>query len=198
MTDNALPRLATLLLAATLLAACQEPPPPPRHPEPPAMQDLADIRADLAFTCVREADAIPAREPRADQLYRHARWLRRENLRLDNPAHYPPIERLLRIAAAWDHDLANLELRRMIERGQARSANPLGERLALTEALIARGIPGGYYDMARMLETGSAVARDPVLALRYYRKAADLGSPEAQYVVGTLLVDRRKVSDDIV
>jgi hypothetical protein len=29
----------------------------------------------LAFTCAHEKDAIPPRDPEADQLFKHARWL---------------------------------------------------------------------------------------------------------------------------
>ena len=36
---------------------------------------LDDTRHKLAFTCVYEADVIPPRDPEADRLYRHARWL---------------------------------------------------------------------------------------------------------------------------
>jgi len=55
--------------------------------------------------------------------------------------------------------------------------------LDLVEQLIKHNIPGGYYDMGHYLELGYEVEQDKEKALRYFRKAADLGNPEAQYYV---------------
>jgi len=148
---------------------------------------LHDTQAKLAFTCIHEADVLPPRDPEADKLYRHARWLYKNNRLKEDPAKYPEMERLLRIATAWGHDKANLELRLMISRGRALSNDPVKESLDLTEDLIRRGIPSGYYDMGRYLETGMGVERNPELALKYYRKSADMGSPFGQYLVGEKL-----------
>ncbi|QWT45792.1 SEL1-like repeat protein [Azospira inquinata] len=142
------------------------------------------VKARLSFTCAYEKDRIPPRDPEADQLYHYARWLRKKNLLPEDPAQYPKMERLLRIATAYGHDKANLELRSLLGEGNATSDNREEEIYQLTQDLIRRGIPGGYYDMARMLEQGYGVKEDEELALKYYRKAADLGNPEAQYVVG--------------
>ncbi|WP_153010872.1 DUF6396 domain-containing protein, partial [Aquitalea magnusonii] len=148
------------------------------------MPALNDVNTQLAFTCAYEKDRLPALDPEADQLYRHARWLRRNNIIQQDPMVHPVMERLYRIATAYGHDRANLDLREMIGRGTAMSADPVKETLDLTEDLIRRGIPGGYYDMGRYLEAGYGVKQDTALANRYYRKAADLGSPEAQYLIG--------------
>lgn len=53
-------------------------------------------------------------------------------------------------------------------------------------------MPGGYYDIGHYLETGYGLKQDADISLRYFRKAADLGSPDAQYYVGDLLapIDR--------
>jgi hypothetical protein len=169
----------TLVIA---LAACGKTTPKER-PVP----DLPAIQTNLAFTCAYEKDAIPPRDPEADQLYVHARWLRKNNLLKEDPLVYPKIERLIRIATAYGHDKANLELRQMIGKGTAQSENITKETLDLTEELIQRGIPGGYYDMGRYLERGYGVKLDKDLARRYYRKSADLGSPEGQYAVAELL-----------
>jgi uncharacterized protein len=170
---------ATLVIA---LAACGKTTPKER-PVP----DLPAIQTNLAFTCAYEKDAIPPRDPEADQLYQHARWLKKNNLLKEDPLVYPKIERLIRIATVYGHDKANLELRQMIGKGTAQSDNITKETLDLTEELIQRGIPGGYYDMGRYLERGYGVKQDKDLARRYYRKSADLGSPEGQYAVAELL-----------
>ncbi len=150
--------------------------------------DLPEIRSKLTFTCSHEQSQIPARDPDSDQLYKYARWLRKNNILKKDPSVFPVIERFIRIATAYGHDKANLELRTLIAEGQARSLTPIAETLDLTEDLIKRGVPGGYYDMGQFLEKGYGVAQNHELALKYFRKSADLGSPEGQYLVGTKLL----------
>ncbi|WP_152987417.1 SEL1-like repeat protein [Aquabacterium parvum] len=163
-----------------------------------ATPDMAGLRPDAAFTCVKEADRIPPRDPEVDQLYQHARWLRRNNLLKDDPSVYPAIERLVRIATAHGHDKANLALRGMLKNGQAQSPNPIKESVDLVEDLIKRGIPGGYHDMGNYLMQGYGVVGDFDLGKRYYRKAADLGSPDAQYLIGDKLIDTRRHPPEVV
>lgn len=160
--------------------------------------DMAGLRPDADFNCTKEADHIPPRDPEAEQLYQHARWLRRNNLLKDDPAVYPAIERLVRIATAHGHDKANLALRGMLKNGQAQSRNPIKESVDLVEDLIQRGIPGGYHDMGNYLMQGYGVVGDFDLGKRYYRKAADLGSPDAQYLIGDKLIDTRRHPPEVV
>ena len=171
-----------LLLATALLvlAACD-------NPKERTMPDLPAIQSNLAFTCAYEKDRIPTRDPEAEQLYQHAKWLKKNNLLKPDPLVYPKIERLVRIAMAYGHDKANLELRDMLSEGTAHSEDIVKETLDLTDELIQRGIPGGYFDMGLDLERGYGVKQDSDLALKYYRKSADLGSPEGQYLVGDRL-----------
>lgn len=175
-------RCLLLAIALTPLAACDG-----NHAKERPVPNLPDVQAKLAFKCVHEKDVIPPRNPEADQLYKYARWLEKNNAVKNDPKVYPQVERLLRIATAYGHDKANLELRQMIGKGQADSDNPVKEMLDLTEDLTRRGIPGGYYDMGYYIEQGYGVKQDPELALKYYRKSADLGSPEGQYLVGKKL-----------
>ena len=171
-----------LLLAITLLVlvACD-------HPKERTMPDLPDVKTDFSFTCAYEKDRIPTRDPEAEQLYQHAKWLKKNNLLKPDPLVYPKIERLVRIATAYGHDKANLELRDMLGEGTAHSQDIVKETLDLTDDLIQRGIPGGYYDMGLYLERGYGMKQDKELALKYYRKSADLGSPDGQYAVAELL-----------
>lgn len=157
----------------------------------------ANIKKQLAFTCTQEKDRIPLRDPEADQLYKHARWLVKRNILKQDPAAYPPIERLLRIATAYGHDKANIELRDMLEKSQAVSEDPVNEIIDLVQDLIKRGIPAGYYDMGWYLEHGYGVKADQELAFKYYRKSADLGSPQGQYLVGEKLSDERTLGTEI-
>ena len=160
------------------------------------MNQLSEISADtkkqLSFTCTFEKDHVPQRDPEADLLYRHARWLRKNNILKKDPAVFPAMERLLRIAAAYGHDKANVELRDMLDKGQAISSDPANETIDLVQDLIERRIPAGYYDMGWYLEHGYGVHTDRDLSFKYYRKSADLGNPEGQYLVGGLLANLPK------
>lgn len=149
--------------------------------------DLSTLSKELSFNCTHETDRVPPRDPEADQLYKYARWLRRGNILKRDPAVFPQVERLIRIATAYGHDKANVELRDLLDRGQAVSATPVSERVNLVEDLIRRGIPGGYFDMGQFLRSGYGVKRDPEAGMQYIRKAADLGNPEAQYWIGIQL-----------
>jgi uncharacterized protein len=157
----------------------------------------ANIKKQLAFACAQEKDRIPPQDPEADQLYKHARWIVKNNILKQDVTVYPTIERLVRIATAYGHDKANIELRGMLEKSQATSPDPVNEVIDLVQDLIKRGIPAGYYDMGWYLEHGYGVKADQELAFKYYRKSADLGSPAGQYLVGDKLSDERKNGKEI-
>ena len=157
----------------------------------------ASIKKQLAFTCAHEKDRIPPRDAEAEQLYKHARWLVKGNILKQDASVYPSIERLVRIATAHGHDKANIELRGMLQKSQAVSADPVNEVIDLVQDLIKRGIPAGYYDMGWYLQQGYGVKADAELGFKYYRKAADLGNPEGQYLVGDKLSDERKNGSEI-
>lgn len=178
-------RIFIALVVTAALAACGDA--SSHRTKESLVPDLPGVQAKLAFVCAREKDHLPPRDPGADQLYKHARWLRKGNLLKKDAMLYPKIERLIRIATAYAHDKANLELRYLLAQGEAKSLTPT-EAIDLVEELIKRGIPGGYYDMGRYLEGGYGVQRNPELALKYFRKSADLGSPEGQYLVGSKLL----------
>jgi len=186
-------RFAICWLALTALAGC-------RHKEP-HMKEVenvpATIKAQLAFTCAHEKDRIPPRDREAELLYKHARWLVKGNTLQPKDEVYLRIERLVRIATAHGHDKANIELQRMLTSAQAVSVARRQEVIDLTEELITRGIPSGYYSMGWYVERGYGVKQDAELALKYYRKSADLGSPEGQFHVGTLLNDMSKHGKEI-
>ncbi|MFC4492366.1 DUF6396 domain-containing protein, partial [Chromobacterium aquaticum] len=56
-----------------------------------------------------------------------------------------------------------------------------------------RDLAPGYYNLAYYTSRGYGnIKRDRELALRYFRKAADLGNPEAQYYVAEQLAPRSK------
>jgi TPR repeat protein len=182
-------RIPVLLMTVLLLAACNAPEQDTRSHTMPA--DLSktptQIEDQLAFTCAYEKDHIPPRDPDAELLFEHARWRYQKNRLEEDKAVYPEVERLYRIATAWGHDKAANNLALMIMRGYTSHSDRIEKPVDIAEELISRGIPRGYYLMGFLLDKGYGVKKDAKASLQYFRKAADLGDPEAQFYVGDKL-----------
>ena len=172
-----------LILFCLLLIACSQ------HSVLSAEKDvsvspLSDINTRLAFTCKHET--IPAASADTDMLFNYARWLQKNNLLNQDKAVDGETERLYRIAAENGHSKASINLQNGALRGQFTLSGH--ERLRLSQRLIDAKVATGYYFIAMYLEHGAAgLKQDPELALRYYRKAADEGNPQAQAYVGDKL-----------
>ncbi|MBT8768444.1 SEL1-like repeat protein [Metapseudomonas boanensis] len=171
-----------LLLSTLLLAACAG------HglhlKKDPTVNPLAQIKANLAFTCQHER--IPDASADSDQLFTYARWLQKNNQLKQDPAVEAEVERLYRIAAEHGHYKANINLQNGAMRGHftLRAA----EHLRLSQSLIEASVATGYYFVGIFLQQGSAGLReDQDMALRYYRKAADEGSALGQALVADKL-----------
>jgi hypothetical protein len=148
------------------------------------MSPLTEVKAKLAFSCVHEV--IPEPSIDSDVLFRYARWLQKNNQLKPNPAINVEIERLYRIAAENGHYKANINLQNGSMRGQFKISSD--DHLRLSQNLIEAGVATGYYLVGVFLQQGGAgLKQDPEMALRYFRKAADLGSAQAQYDVGDKL-----------
>jgi TPR repeat protein len=145
-----------------------------------SLPDMSAVRTNLAFTCVHEADHLPPLDPDADQLFQYGRYLQKQN----GPKDFSEIARYYWTAAAHDHYKANTNLQQLVSTGLADSPDSRKETIDLAVQLVKQGVPGGYYDIAHYLELGYGLKQDSATALRYFRKAADLGSPDAQYYVG--------------
>jgi TPR repeat protein len=145
--------------------------------------DLQAVTENLKFECAREADQMPALMPESDQLYKYGLYLQLKA----GPKDFDEVARYYRIAAAHGHYKASANLQALVSQGQARSPDSWVETLDLVEDLIKLGVPGSYYDMGRYLDRGFGVVQDRDKAKAYYRHAADLGNPEAQYYVAELL-----------
>ncbi len=174
-----------VLLAAFTLTACS------KETSMPTVPDLATVRANLAFTCVREADHLPPLDPEADALFKYARYLQK----LEGPKDFDDVARYYRIAAAHGHYKANSNLQKLVSEGMASSPLPQRESVALASRLIDAGVPSGYYDIGYYLNLGYGLKQDKEMALRYFRKAADLGNADAQFYVGDLLEPWDKAPD---
>lgn len=145
--------------------------------------DMGAVRANLAFACTHEAQHLPPLNPEADELFRYARYLQG----VEGPKDFDDIMRYYRIAAAHKHYKANHNAQLLIVQGLVHSPNKKREVVDLAMELMRDGIPGGYYDVGHYLEIGYGVEQDVPAAMRYIRKAADLGNPEAQAYVAAQL-----------
>lgn len=144
------------------------------------LDPLTDIKPAEAFTCAHEA--LPELPADADVLYQYAKWLQYDQV----PPGYPELEilRLYRIAAENGHYKANIEL----QRGALGNKFFMGtdDRLRLSKLLIKQKIGMGYHYIGALLQKDLIkLDEDPrPVVLRYYRKAADMGSAEAQTFMG--------------
>ncbi|WP_454766920.1 SEL1-like repeat protein [Cupriavidus campinensis] len=169
--------LCNLLITTLALTACSKENPMRTVP------DLSQVRANLEFTCVHEAARLPALNPEADDLFRYARYLEKRK----GPKEFDEVARYYRIAAAHSHYKANNNLQQLVSHGLASSPLPQKESVELATRLIDEGAPSGYYDIGYYLNLGYGLKQDKEMALRYIRKAADLGNANAQFYVGQLL-----------
>jgi len=173
-----------LLLTSLLLAACDNGSAPTHPTQDPAMNPLTEIKTKLAFTCVHEQ--IPSPSAEADELFQYARWLQKNNLLKQDKSVDAEIERLYRIAAENGHYKANINLQNGTMRGHFTLSGT--EHLRLSQQLINVNVATGYYFIGVFLKNGSAgLKQDTAMSLRYFRRAADQGSAQAQYAVGDIL-----------
>ncbi|AXH54102.1 sel1 repeat family protein [Pseudomonas amygdali pv. lachrymans] len=150
-----------------------------------AMQkdDRETVKSSLKLECHRESDILPNINQEADILYKYGLFLQTK----EGPKDFNDVARYYRIAAAHGHYKAATNLQALITQGLASSTNGQKETIELVEKFMNLGVPGAYYDMGHYLEAGYGVEQDQEKANAYFRKAADLGSPDAQYYVATLL-----------
>jgi len=172
------------LLACLLLAACDSGNTANTPQKDIVVDPLPQIRANLAFTCKHETFPTPAAD--SDMLFHYARWLQKTNQLKEDPAVDVQVERLYRIAAEHGHAKASINLQNGSMQGvfKLRTA----EHLRLAEELIDAQVASGYAFIAIALQQGAlGLAQDKDMAQRYYRKAADMGSPDAQAYVADKL-----------
>ena len=167
-----------------LLSACDSGSalPPPKATI--AMDPLTQVRANLAFTCKHEEFSKPTAD--SDTLFHYARWLQKNNQLKEDPVVDRQVERLYRIAAEHGHTKASINLQNGSMQGKFKLRS--AEHLRLAEELIEAKVGAGYAFIAIALQQGAlGLAQDKDMALRYYRKAADMGSPDAQAYVADKL-----------
>ena len=145
--------------------------------------DLKNLYEGMKFKCMYESVKLPPLSAESHLLYKYGLYLQLK----PGSKKFDEVARYYRVAAAHGHYKASTNLQALVSRGQAYSPDFWVETLGLVDDLIKQGIPGGFYDMGRYLDRGFGVVQDGNKAKAYYRRAADLGSPDAQYYVAELL-----------
>ena len=133
----------------------------------------------LAFTCVHEAK--PPLSPDTQKLYNYARYHDLHNMWNGKPGDltWQDAAAYYRIAAANGDYKANVRLQYLLRTGRVNAPNAKKETLKLNDLLMNQ-LPGtAHYHSYLYLKYGYGLIGADELA--YLRKAADLGSKEAQY-----------------
>ena len=140
--------------------------------------------SDLEFTCVHEAK--PPLSPDTQKLYNYARYHDLHNMWNGKPGDltWQDAAAYYRIAAANGDYKANVRLQYLLRTGRVNASNAKKETLKLNDLLMNQ-LPGtAHYHSYLYLKYGYGLIGADELA--YLRKAADLGSKEAQYDLGEI------------
>ena len=178
-----------IICSALLLISCK-----PLDKKDASINQKAE--PDLTFTCVYEKDTLPPVTPEADHWFKQARELEKVN---QYQRDYVQIGELYRKAAERNHPKAMLNLGNLISYGKVApiaGKGPAQEAWDIARKIAKLNISYGYYQMGNYLDTGYGVDRDRTRALAYFRQAADLGNPEAQYVIGDIFISQRIGDND--
>ncbi|MEI9532618.1 DUF6396 domain-containing protein [Moellerella wisconsensis] len=143
---------------------------------------------NFQFTCVQEKDRFPPFDPEADAWFKEARHLEKQKGKKD----YVKIGSLYRQAAMKNHYKAMGNLQALIAAGHVAPSQGQfrqQEVIDIVERLIKMDIPFGYFIMGTYLQQGYGVEQDSEAAFKYMLKAAVMGNPDGQYVIGQRFMD---------
>ena len=153
------------------------------------MEKMEQLQANLEFTCKHEEK--PELLPETQQLYNYALYHDLHNMWTGKrgDAVWNGLARYYRIAAMNGDYKANIRLQYLLKSGRISSDMPQTEVHNLNEELAKQLPATAYYNLYGYLDVGYGVRTEKDGKYAYLRKAADLGSREAQYVVGDILTD---------
>ena len=153
------------------------------------MEKMEQLKANLAFVCKHEEK--PELSQETQQLYNYALYHDLHNMWTGKrgDAVWNGLARYYRIAAMNGDYKANIRLQYLLKSGRISSDMPQTEVHNLNEELAKQLPATAYYNLYGYLDVGYGVRTEKDGKYAYLRKAADLGSREAQYVVGDILTD---------
>lgn len=157
------------------------------------MEKMEQLQANLEFVCKHEEK--PELSQETQQLYNFALYHDLHNMWTGKKgdAVWNGLARYYRIAAMNGDYKANIRLQYLLKSGRISSDMPQTEVHNLNEELAKQLPATAYYNLYGYLDVGYGVRTEKDGKYAYLRKAADLGSREAQYVVADML---GKINDD--
>ena len=152
------------------------------------MAQLEQLAA-LEFTCKKEVH--PPLSEETQQLYNYALYHDLHNMWTGEKGDevWNGLARYYRIAAANGDYKANVRLQYLLNTGRISTDMPQTEVHNLNEELAKQLPATAYYNLYGYLDEGYGVRTEESGKYAYLRKAADLGSREAQYTVAEMLAD---------
>ena len=152
------------------------------------MAQLEQLAA-LEFTCKKEE--LPPLSEETQQLYNYALYHDLHNMWTGDKEDevWNGLARYYRIAAANGDYKANVRLQYLLNTGRISTDMPQTEVHNLNEELAKQLPATAYYNLYGYLDVGYGVRTEEGGKYAYLRKAADLGSREAQYTVAEMLAD---------
>ena len=152
------------------------------------MAQLEQLAA-LEFTCKKEE--LPPLSEETQQLYNYALYHDLHNMWTGDKGDevWNGLARYYRIAAANGDYKANVRLQYLLNTGRISTDMPQTEVHNLNEELAKQLPATAYYNLYGYLDVGYGVHTEEGGKYAYLRKAADLGSREAQYTVAEMLAD---------
>ena len=152
------------------------------------MAQLEQLAA-LEFTCKKEE--LPPLSEETQQLYNYALYHDLHNMWTGDKGDevWNGLARYYRIAAANGDYKANVRLQYLLNTGRISTDMPQTEVHNLNEELAKQLPATAYYNLYGYLDVGYGVRTEKDGKYAYLRKAADLGSREAQYVIAEMLAD---------
>ena len=178
--------LLKLFTAVSIITACDSYIPP--SDKGATMRSLEDLEQHLAFTCVHEAK--PPLSPDTQKLYNYALYQDLHNMWLgtEGDAVWQNAAVYYRIAAASGDYKANIRLQYLLKSGRVITQNPKDEVYNLNKQLEKQLPATAYYNLYGYLTKGYGVKTAKKEGrFAYLRKAADMGSREAQYEIAEIL-----------
>ena len=153
------------------------------------MEKMEQLQANLEFVCKHEEK--PELSQETQQLYNYALYHDLHNMWTGKrgDAVWNGLARYYRIAAMNGNYKANIRLQYLLKSGRISSDMPQTEVHNLNEELAKQLPATAYYNLYGYLDVGYGVRTEKDGKYAYLRKAADLGSREAQYVVSEMLGD---------
>ena len=152
------------------------------------MAQLEQLAA-LEFTCKKEE--LPPLSEETQQLYNYALYHDLHNMWTGEKGDevWNGLARYYRIAAANGDYKANVRLQYLLNTGRISTDMPQTEVYNLNEELAKQLPATAYYNLYGYLDEDYGVRTEEGGKYAYLRKAADLGSREAQYTVAEMLED---------